>query len=110
MGAPYEKASGQYTDTFAFEALTVTGSAAVALTSGTYDPSGVESNTPAIAAHVNVEGGSLRWRADGTDPTTSVGALKNDGDEFVVWGSRDIKSIRFIAVGGDVTANVHYAR
>ena len=27
MTAPYEKASGQYTDTFAFEALTVDGSA-----------------------------------------------------------------------------------
>lgn len=27
MGAPYEKASGQYTDTFDFEALTVAGSA-----------------------------------------------------------------------------------
>jgi hypothetical protein len=109
--APFEKNSGQPTDIFAFEALSVT-STATAFTAATYDPVAVgdTSSTPAIVAHVSIEGGGCRWRADGTNPTASVGALLNDGDELTVWGTRDIKSIRFIATGGTVTANTHYAR
>ena len=106
MGAPFEKSTGQYTDIFAFEPLSVSGSV-VALTAATFAPS---DGTNAIAAHVSVEGGQVRWRADGTDPTTSVGTLLGDGDETTVWGSRDIISIRFIATAGGVTLNVHYAR
>ncbi len=105
---PYDK-GGNPTDIFAFEALTVSSSA-VAFTSATHDPVGATSNKPAISAHTSIEGGSCRWRADGIDPTASVGTLLNDGDELLVWGTRDITSIKFIATAGDVTANVHYAR
>ena len=107
--APFEKNSGQPTDIFAFEALSVTGTAG-GFTSATHAPSGATSNNIAIAAHVSIEGGGCRWRADGTDPTASVGTLLTDGDEITVWGTRDITSIRFIATGGAVTANTHFAR
>ncbi|KKN32292.1 hypothetical protein LCGC14_0815340 [marine sediment metagenome] len=110
MTAPYEKASGQYTDTFAFEALAVVGSA-TAFTAGTYDPVGVESNTPAISATVQCQVAQVRYRVDGTDPTASVGTLMDVGDEIVVWGSRDIKSFRAIRTGGvSATLATHYAR
>ena len=107
--APFEKNSGQPTVIFAFEALSVT-SAATQLTVATLSPSGATAGTPAIVAHISIEGGGCRWRADGTDPTASVGALLTDGDELVVWGTQDMKTIRFIATGGTITANTHYAR
>ena len=107
--APFEKNTGQPTDIFDFEALTVS-SAAVAFTVATHSPAGPTSGTNAVAAHVSIEGGGCRWRADGTDPTASVGSLLTDGDEITVWGMRDITSIRFIATGGTITANTHYAR
>lgn len=106
---PYDK-GGNPTDIFAFEPLTITSSSAVAFTAATHDPVGPTSGKPAISAHTSIEGGSVRWRADGTDPTTSVGTLLNDGDELLVWGRPDITSMRFIATAGDVTGNVHYAR
>lgn len=109
MSAPFDKASGTPTDIFAFEALSVSNTA-VGFTAATHDPVGATSNTPAIAAYASVEGGSVRWRADGTDPTTSVGTLLGDGDEIVVWGTMDIKSIRFISTAGTVTVNTHFAR
>ena len=108
MSEPFAKASGQPTDIFAFEALSVTGTAG-GFTTDTHAPSGATSNTIAIAAHVSIEGGGCRWRADGEDPTASVGTLLRDGDEITVWGTRDITSIRFIATGGTVTANTHSA-
>jgi hypothetical protein len=110
MSAPFEKASGQYTDTFAFEALTVAGSA-TALTAGTYDPVGVESNTPAISATIQCQVAQVRYRSDGTDPTASVGTILEVGEEVVVWGSRDIKSFRAIRTGGtSATLATSYAR
>lgn len=107
MGPPYEKASGQYTDTFAFEALTVDDSA-TAFTSGTYDPS---DGTPAISAVVQCQVAQVRYRVDGPGPTAAIGTLLEVGDEIVVWGSRDIKSFRAIRTGGvSATLATHYAR
>lgn len=109
MSAPFDKEHYRPTDTFAFEALTVSSSA-VGFTAATYSPGGAEGGTPAVAADVSVEGAQVRYRADGTDPTASVGAIKEAGDEFIVWGTMDIQSIKFIATGGDATLSIHYAR
>ena len=106
MSAPFDKTDYRPTDTFAFEVITATSSA-LPFTDGTWNPSG---GSQAVAAHVIVEGGGVRWRADGTAPTASVGTLLNDGDGLTVWGTMDIQSMSFIAVAGDVSLNVHYAR
>ena len=109
MVAPYDKEHYRPVDTFAYEALTVSGSA-VSLTVATHTPGGATGNTPALVASVSIEGGQVRYRLDGTDPTTSVGTLLNDADELIVWGRSDLLSIRFIAAAGNVTANIHYGR
>lgn len=101
MTAPFNKSDYMPLLVTAFEALTVSSSA-VAFTAATRDR--------ALSAHASVEGGQVRYRIDGTDPTTSVGTLVQDGDELLVWGKADIDAIRFIAVAGDVTLNTHYAR
>ncbi len=110
MSEPFAKNSGQPTDSFAFEALSVAGTA-VGFTEATHSPSGATSGTPAISAHVSVEGAQVRWRADGTDPTATVGTILNEGDEIVVWGTQDIRSIKFIRTGGvSATLNTDFAR
>ena len=85
-------------DTFAFEALAVAGTA-VGFTAATMkgDPA---TGKPAIAAECTVEGAPIRMRADGTNPTAAVGTPYSVGDTFVVWGQRDLKSVKFIRQGG----------
>ena len=107
MVAPLEKSTGQYTDIFAFEALSVSGSA-TQFTVATYAPS---DGTNAISATVQCQVAQVRWRADGTDPTATVGTLLEIGDEIVVWGSRDITSFRAIRTGGtSATLATNFAR
>src|SRR5437667_6204796 len=107
MAAPYDKDAYKPLDTFAFEQVSVTN-VSVAFTAATHAPA---TGGPAILATVNVEGAQVRYRLDGTNPSATVGALLNDGDELIVWGTMDIDSAQFIRTGGvSATLNVHYAR
>ena len=107
MSSPFDGNDYSPLDTFAFEALSVAGTA-VGFTTGTMNPG---TDKPAIAAFCTVEGAGIRMRADGTDPTASVGETYAVGDKFVVWGARDLKSVRFIRKGGvSATLNTHFAR
>lgn len=108
MTSPFDAISGSPLDTFAFEALTVDAtSGGVPFTESTMNPSG----PPAYAAFCTVEGASIRVRGDGTGPTASVGTPFNVGDTFVVWGRRDLMSIRFIRQGGaSATLSTEFAR
>lgn len=101
MPAPFDKSDYMPVLTTAFEALSVSGTA-VGFTAATSER--------AISAHASVEGGEIRYRIDGTAPTTTVGTILNDGDEIVVWGKADIDAIQFIATAGAVTVNTHFAR
>jgi hypothetical protein len=109
--APWDKGGYYPLDTFAFEALAVT--TAVGFTSATMDPvesSGTARGQRAIMAHVQCQVAAVRYRIDGTNPTAAIGAILNPGDELVVWGTMDLDSIRFIAVGGAATLAIHYSR
>ena len=107
MTSPYDRGDYDPLDTFAFEALTVAGTA-VGFTAATMAPG---DGKPASAAFVTVEGASIRVLADGTDPTASVGRPFNVGDVFVVWGARDLKSVRFIRTGSvSATLSTEFAR
>ena len=108
MAAPYDKDAYKPLDTFAFEQITVAGTS-IGFTAATH--AGPTTGGPAILATVNVEGAQVRYRLDATNPSATVGALFNDGDELLVWATMDIDSIQFIRTGGvSATLNVHYAR
>ncbi|KKL70569.1 hypothetical protein LCGC14_2103570 [marine sediment metagenome] len=107
MTSPFDGISGSPLDTFASEALTV-AAAAVGFTEGTMAPGGAQ---PAYAAFVTVEDAPIRALATGTDPTATVGTPYAIGDTFVVWGRRDLMSIRFIRQGGaSATLSTEFAR
>jgi hypothetical protein len=50
-----------------------------------------------VTALVRIEGGSLRWRDDGTAPTATDGILMNDGEALVFDG--DLSALQFIRLG-----------
>jgi hypothetical protein len=93
-GVPYEA--------FAYESLDVAGTA-VGWTAATYAPS---TNKPAKVAHVVVEGGAIRYRCDGTDPTAAEGMPVEVGGVFTVLGALNIKRFRAIRRDG-VSAILH---
>ena len=94
-------------DTFAFETLALTAGA-VGFTAGTMAPGSGEKS--AIAAFCTVEGAPIRVRADGTNPTAAVGTPFDVGDTFVVWGWRDMKSVRFIKQGANAKVSTQFLR
>lgn len=50
------------------------------------------------------EGNSIRWRADGVDPTSSIGHLVTAGTTVKFTG--DLTKLRFIEVAASATLNV----
>jgi hypothetical protein len=95
--------------TFAFEALSVANSP-VGFTVATYTPD-ADVGHPAELATVKVTGAQIRYRTDGTNPTSGVGTIVEDGDPIVVEGNSDIRAIRFIRTGGQsATLSTEFAR
>jgi len=81
---------------FAFETLTIAGSATTC-TSATYQPA---SGPPASRAILGpLEAGQIRWRADGTAPTASVGHLMEVGDPLILEGLVTINKFQAIRTG-----------
>lgn len=65
----------------------------------------VEIPGPGQACSIQAEGGDLRVRFDGTDPTTTVGQLIVENS--VCYFSGDLSRVSVIAANGTGTANVH---
>jgi hypothetical protein len=82
----------------------VGAAAATALTIPTRDNNGT-SALPTMAMII-VEGQSVRYRDDGTNPTASVGMPISIGSVFFYDG--DLKAIRFIQTAATATINVSY--
>ena len=57
-------------------------------------------------AVINPETQAVRWRDDGTAPTSSIGMLLAVGDEFTYQG--DLTKIQFIEVTSSAVLNVSY--
>lgn len=53
---------------------------------------------------LGAEGSNVRWRDDGTDPTSTVGNLLAAGDDF--WYTGDPKLIKAIGVDANSILNV----
>lgn len=63
----------------------------------------------AVRALIGVEGQSVRYRFDGTDPTSSVGFLAKADKTFEVYGSAALKAFTAIRVdGSDSVLSVQY--
>lgn len=91
------KADARQDETFACgstrtETLSVTSSTAVGISPHAY--SGIPE---AVAARVYVETAAVRYRLDGTNPTTSVGEPLAVGDRLYLENGNDISRARFIA-------------
>lgn len=57
-------------------------------------------------AMIQAEGADVRWRDDGTAPTTSVGTLLTAGNSMLYEG--DLGAIRFIETATTAVLNVSY--
>lgn len=73
---------------------------------------GTSANSLSIPRGVNgcwlqAQGANVRWRADGTNPTASVGMILYDGAD-PIWFSEGMSKLRFIAVSGTPVLSVQY--
>ena len=59
-------------------------------------------------AVITIEDADLRWRTDGTNPTTSIGLLGAAGGVIVLNGNSAIKNFRCICRSGTAVLNVQY--
>lgn len=84
-----------------FESVSVS-TTAVGLTPATYEDW-------SIRAIVTVEGGAVRFRSDGTNPTASVGHALEVGDSVTLRDHDEIQRTKFIRRDGtDATLMVSY--
>jgi hypothetical protein len=89
-----------------------TGDVNEALTVSTSVVSLASVPTDATYAFVQVEGAKVRWRYDGTSPTSTVGNFFNVGGSYDVTGASKLANIKFIrdsTAGGDATLRIAYA-
>jgi len=71
----------------------------------------IETARRPISVLITFETGQIRWRADGTDPTSSEGHLQNAMSSIVIEGYHNLKKIRFIRTGTTSgVAKVSYRR
>jgi len=90
----------------AFEQLTI-GTASKPLTADVYSKNG--GLEKCNRATITVEGGSIRYRVDGADPTGSVGLLANPNDVITLEGRAELVLFRAIRAGTmNATINVDY--
>ncbi len=96
------------TSAYDFEALTVTNGAAVGLTSSKLSPS----NGPLpVDVFITVEDTDVRFRLDGTSPTTTEGhKLTTTPSGMTVTGYDNLKRLKFIGISGTADVKVTYER
>lgn len=88
-----------------FEALTVSTSA-VGITNAILRPPGQGLQNNFCTAYV--DGANVRYRFDGTAPTTSVGAIASSGDTVSIDNLEQATAIRFIRDDSvDATLEIH---
>jgi hypothetical protein len=87
-----------------FEALAVSSSA-VTFTASTGASPTTPANPLARLLTCVVEGGDIRWRADGTSPTATVGSLVRNGQSFILRGESNIKNLEMIRTETDATVS-----
>ena len=93
---------------FTHESITVSSSS-VGLTEATYSPG--TQVPPTRGAIITVEDQNIRFRIDGTAPTSSVGHLAKNDDTITLGSIDDVTNFRAIRQSGvDATIRVSYKR
>ncbi len=82
-------------DVFDYESIIVADTAK-GLTSDKYAPTNGRVATRVV---ITVESASMRYRSDGSDPTSSEGHMITPRSSLVVVGPQAIKDLRFIRTG-----------
>lgn len=90
-----------------FETVTVSNTG-IGFTATKYRPA--DTSRKATTVLLTVEGDSLRFRLDGTNPTASVGHLVTAGGSVTLEGYDNIKNFRAIRVTTDATVRVSFMR
>lgn len=85
-----------------YEQLSVTGTA-VGITAAVRNPAGGGQMT---RCEVRVEGTAVRFRDDGTDPTTDLGSPLDVADVLTVSPHERVRAIRFIRSASSGTASL----
>ena len=80
---------------FAFESITVADSA-IGCTAATVSPAGAPGSVRAV---MTLETAQVRYRYDGTNPTSSEGHLLEIGETLVLEGAANIDRFRAIRTG-----------
>ena len=95
---------------FAFETVTASnGGAAVGLTAGTYKPA--SGTGDAEECWITLATGDIRYRYDGSNPTTSVGHVLQAGRALRLKGQHQMANFKAIASGAaDGVMSVSYER
>ena len=95
-------------DAFDYEDITVS-TASIGLTSSKYDIDSVRPSVQRVMCYNDAQ--PIRFRLDGTAPTSSVGHQMNDKDIIILEGYDNIEDFRAIRQGGtDSTLRCHYFR
>ena len=86
-----------------YEAVAVS-STAIGLAALTISPSTGELPTECYG---RVETNDIRYRCDGTNPTTTNGVLVQANETIKIYGRGNMVNIKFIATGSDATLRLH---
>ncbi|KKN71817.1 hypothetical protein LCGC14_0416710 [marine sediment metagenome] len=87
--------------TISFEQITDISSA-TGLTDGKYNAAGV------LYAQIQVTTSDMRYRTDGTDPTSAIGPYTATNGIIEVWGQDDMAAFRAIDSAGSSKLEVTY--
>jgi hypothetical protein len=90
---------------FAFETITVS-STAIGFTAATYNPTTGKAKRVFLSCATN----PIRFRYDGTNPTTTVGHVLSAGSSINITGGNAIDNFKMIASGSDATCSATYER
>ena len=98
------------TQAFAYESITVS-TAAIGLTSSKIVPTSGPTR-PAFEVFISVEPtNGLRYRMDGTDPTSAEGHALAGGSTLTIQGTKNLQALRLIRSGAaDADVKVSYFR
>lgn len=93
----------------AYEQVTVS-STAKELTASAW-ATGPWSSGETLVARIQVQDADIRYRCDGTNPTTTAGTLVTNGESFYIVGVDDATTFRAIRTAStDAKLNVEYFR
>lgn len=97
------------TQAYGYEAVTVSNTAIGCTASKLYNTPTEGAIRKAHEIHVTIETDSVRYRFDGSNPTSTVGHLATPGTVIAIKGPHNIARFLMIRVTGDASAKITYS-